>query len=76
MGEVKWYLGIRIRQYKDHIILDQDQYVKNITSRFEYNSNILLNSRTHHYLLLSYLPKRIVQKQRQKLKIQDSGLEI
>ena len=35
MGEAKWYLGMRIRQHKDHIILDQDQYVKNITSRFE-----------------------------------------
>ena len=35
MGEAKWYLGMRIMQYKDYIILDQDQYVKNITTRFE-----------------------------------------
>ena len=35
IGEEKWYLGMCIRQHKDHIILDQDQYVKNITSRFE-----------------------------------------
>ena len=35
MGEAKWYLGMHIRQHKDYIILDQDQYVKNITSRFE-----------------------------------------
>ena len=28
MGAIKWYLGMRIRQ-------DQDQYVKNITTRFE-----------------------------------------
>gem|GEM_PF-2876143 len=35
MGKAKWYLGMRIRQHKDYIILDQDQYVKNITSRFE-----------------------------------------
>ena len=35
MGEAKWYLGMCIRQHKDYIILDQDQYVKNITSRFE-----------------------------------------
>ena len=35
MGEAKWYLGMHIRQHKDYIILDQYQYVKNITSRFE-----------------------------------------
>ena len=35
MGEAKWYLGMHIRQHKDYITLDQDQYVKNITSRFE-----------------------------------------
>ena len=36
MGKAKWYLGMRIRQKKNHIILDQDQYyVKNITTRFE-----------------------------------------
>ena len=35
MGEAKWYLGMRIRQYKNYIILDQDQYVKNIITRFE-----------------------------------------
>ena len=35
MGEAKWYLGMRIRQGEDNIIIDQDQYVKNIVSRFE-----------------------------------------
>ena len=35
MGEAKWYLGMRIGQHKDYIILDQDQYVKNIKSRLE-----------------------------------------
>ena len=35
MGEAKWYLGMRIRQRKNHITIDQDQYVKNIVSRFE-----------------------------------------
>ena len=35
MGIAKWYLGMRIWQQKDYIILDQDQYVKNITTRFE-----------------------------------------
>ena len=36
MEEAKWYLGMSIRQHKDYyIILDQDQYLKNITSRFE-----------------------------------------
>ena len=35
MGEEKWYLEMHIRQHKDHIILDQDQYVTNISSRFE-----------------------------------------
>ena len=34
-GEAKWYLGMRIRQHKNYIILDQDQYVTNITTRFE-----------------------------------------
>ena len=35
MGAAKWYLGMRIRQHKEHITLDQDQYVKNITTRFK-----------------------------------------
>ena len=35
MGTAKWYLGMKITQQKDHITLDQDQYVKNITTRFE-----------------------------------------
>ena len=35
MGTAKWYLGMKITQHKDYIILDQDQYVKNITTRFE-----------------------------------------
>ena len=35
LGIAKWYLGMRIRQEKDHISIDQDQYVRNITSRFE-----------------------------------------
>ena len=35
IGEVKWYLGMRITQKETYISLDQDQYVKNITARFE-----------------------------------------
>ena len=35
MGEAKWYLGMQIKQYKDHITLDQHQYSKNVTSRIE-----------------------------------------
>jgi len=35
MGAAKWYRGMRIRQHKEHITLDQDQYVKNITTRFK-----------------------------------------
>ncbi len=35
LGKAKWYLGMRITQNKNYITLDQDQYVKNITSRFE-----------------------------------------
>ena len=35
LGKAKWYLGMRITQNKDNITLDQDQYVKNMTSRFE-----------------------------------------
>ena len=31
----KWYLGMCTKQHKDHIILSQDQYAKNMTSRFE-----------------------------------------
>ena len=35
LGIAKWYLGMRIIQKPDYITLDQDQYIKNITSRFE-----------------------------------------
>ena len=35
MGKAKWYIGMRIREGKNHIMIDQDQYVKNIVSRFE-----------------------------------------
>ena len=35
MGEAKWYLGMRIRQGKNHIMIDQDQFIENIVSRFE-----------------------------------------
>ena len=35
IGEAKWYLGMRITQNSEYIMLDQDQYVKNITARFE-----------------------------------------
>ena len=35
MGAAKWYLGMRVRQHMERITLDQDQYVKNITTRFE-----------------------------------------
>ena len=35
MGDAKWYLGMRINQRGHYIPLDQDQYVKNITTRFE-----------------------------------------
>ena len=35
MGQAKWYLGMRIKQHKDYMSIDQEQYVKNITSRFE-----------------------------------------
>ena len=35
LGIAKWYLGMRIIQKPKYITLDQDQYVKNITARFE-----------------------------------------
>ena len=35
LGEAKWYLGMKIKQTLEHITLDQDQYIKNIASRFE-----------------------------------------
>ncbi len=38
LGEAKWYLGMRITQNTSFISLDQDQYVKNIISRFEKGS--------------------------------------
>ena len=34
LGKARWYLGMRITQVENHIILDQDQYVKNIIARF------------------------------------------
>ena len=35
LGVAKWYLGMRIIQESKYLTLDQDQYVKNITARFE-----------------------------------------
>ena len=35
MGQAKWYLGMRINQLNDYMSIDQEQYVKNITNRFE-----------------------------------------
>ena len=35
MGTAKWYLSMCIKQEDNYITLDQDQYVKNIVSRFE-----------------------------------------
>ena len=35
LGKAKWFLGMKIKQTSEHITLDQDQYVKNIVSRFE-----------------------------------------
>ena len=35
LGEARWYLGMRITQNKEFILLDQDQYVKNTISRIE-----------------------------------------
>ena len=35
MGQAKRCLGMRIKQHKDYMSIDQEQYVKNITSRFE-----------------------------------------
>ena len=35
LGQTKWYLAMRINQEKDYITIDQDQYIKNIVSRFE-----------------------------------------
>ena len=35
LGKAKWYLGIKITQTEDDITLSQEQYIKNIVSRFE-----------------------------------------
>ena len=35
MGKAKRYLGMKINQASENITLNQDQYVKNIVSRFE-----------------------------------------
>ena len=35
MGPAKWYLGMRIKQPKEYMSIDQEQYAKTITSRFE-----------------------------------------
>ena len=34
MGEAKWYLGMRRTQKGKYIAVDQDQYVKNITTSY------------------------------------------
>ena len=35
IGLAKRYLGIRIKQHKNYMTIDQEQHVKNIISRFE-----------------------------------------
>ena len=35
MGQAKWYLGMQLTQEKDHIIIDQSQYAKHVTTRLE-----------------------------------------
>ena len=35
MGKARWYLGMKINQTSDFITIDQEQYIKNIVSRFE-----------------------------------------
>ena len=35
LGQAKWYLGMKIKQSNDCVNLDQEQYIKNIISRFE-----------------------------------------
>ena len=35
LWQAKWYLGMRIIQEKEYVTIDQDQYTKNIVSRFE-----------------------------------------
>ena len=35
LGQAKWYLGMKIKQSNNLIILYQEQYIKNIANRFE-----------------------------------------
>ena len=60
LGEAKWYLGMRIKQDKDFISLDQDQYVKTQFQGLKSHLNILLRERTFHYQFLLSQLERIV----------------
>ena len=55
--EAKWYLGMRIKQDKDAISLDQDQYAKNTISRCEKSFKHPLK-RKDFPLPISFIPTR------------------
>ena len=53
MGKVKWYLGMEIKQTSENITLDQEQYVKNIVSRFEKSFKHESKLKIAHYQITS-----------------------
>ena len=61
LGKVKWYLGMRNTQNEDNTTLDQNQYFKNITSRFKNPSNIHSKVNNLHYQPISCHLRRTVQ---------------
>ena len=66
MGQAKWYLGMRIRQYDNSILLDQDQYVKNITAQFEKSFKHMFKLKDSPLPGNLYPPKMTVQPTKRK----------
>ena len=63
VGEAKSYLGMRMVQKKKYISLGQDQYVINITARFEKCSNIHSKENNHHFLQILLEVRQIALQQ-------------
>ena len=59
VGQAKWYLGMKIKQPNVYITLDQEQYIKNITSRFKKLSNLNSRLRILLYLVTLFQQRRI-----------------
>ncbi len=62
LGVTKWYLGMRIRQENDHTSIDQDQFIRNIISKFEKAFKHPFKNKVSPYQLLLYQARKTVHK--------------